>query len=98
MVKETQSNLEVENCTDVRQLQEEWYEIRSSTSKMSWADEVEAMPDPTKNHLSGIILILLRSQMRRLWAKWGINKVAMLQNGVVLVKFETAPSKNDVVQ
>ncbi|KAK6793915.1 hypothetical protein RDI58_007368 [Solanum bulbocastanum] len=56
-VKETQSNLEVETCTDVRQLQEEWYEIRSSTSKMSWADEVEAMPDPMKNHLSGIFFI-----------------------------------------
>jgi len=42
------SNMEVGNHTDARQLRAEWSEIRSSTSKMSWADEVEAMPDRTK--------------------------------------------------
>ncbi|KAH0738379.1 hypothetical protein KY290_037084 [Solanum tuberosum] len=42
------SNMEMGNHTDARQLRAEWSEIRSSTSKMSWADEVEAMPDRTK--------------------------------------------------
>ncbi|KAH0636679.1 hypothetical protein KY289_036594 [Solanum tuberosum] len=41
---------------------------------------------------------VLNGFIQRLWEKWGINKVAMLQNGIVIVKFETATGKDDVVQ
>jgi len=41
---------------------------------------------------------VLNGFIQRLWEKWGINKVAMLQNGIVIVKFEITTGKDDVVQ
>ncbi|XP_059310546.1 uncharacterized protein LOC132061877 [Lycium ferocissimum] len=33
-----------------------------------------------------------------MWGKHGINKVAMMQNGIVMVRFDSAEGKNEVIQ
>lgn len=36
--------------------------------------------------------------IQRQWAKHGINKISMLKNGIVLVRFDTELGKNEVLQ
>lgn len=41
---------------------------------------------------------VLNGFIQRLWAKYGINKVVMLKNGILLVRFDTELGKNEVLQ
>ncbi|XP_070038280.1 uncharacterized protein [Nicotiana tomentosiformis] len=41
---------------------------------------------------------VLNGYIQRQWAKYGINKVVMLKNGIVLVRFDTELGKNEVIQ
>ncbi|XP_019263375.1 PREDICTED: uncharacterized protein LOC109241110 [Nicotiana attenuata] len=41
---------------------------------------------------------VLNGYIQRQWAKHGINKVVMLRNGIVLVRFDTELGKNEVMQ
>lgn len=41
---------------------------------------------------------VLNSYLLRIWGKHGINKIAMLKNGIVMVRFDSEVGKNDVIQ
>ncbi|XP_060183185.1 uncharacterized protein LOC132613154 [Lycium barbarum] len=41
---------------------------------------------------------VMQGFIQRIWAKHGINKIAMLKNGVIIVRFDTEMGKNDVIQ
>ncbi|XP_060211616.1 uncharacterized protein LOC132639151 [Lycium barbarum] len=41
---------------------------------------------------------VLNGYIQRQWGKWGINKIAMLKNGIMLVRFDSAEGKNEVIQ
>lgn len=41
---------------------------------------------------------IIKGYVQRLWGKYGLNKIVMLKNGIVLVRFDTELGKNDVVQ
>ncbi|XP_070006789.1 uncharacterized protein [Nicotiana sylvestris] len=41
---------------------------------------------------------VLNGYIQRIWAKHGINKVSMLKNGIVLVRFDTELEKNKAIQ
>lgn len=41
---------------------------------------------------------VINGYIQRLWAKYGINKIAMLKNGIILVRFDSAVGMNDVIQ
>ncbi|XP_060210447.1 uncharacterized protein LOC132637367 [Lycium barbarum] len=41
---------------------------------------------------------VINGYIQRMWAKHGLNKVAMMKNGVVLVRFDTIEGKNEVLQ
>ncbi|KAH0652597.1 hypothetical protein KY289_030275 [Solanum tuberosum] len=41
---------------------------------------------------------VLKGFIHRLWSKLGINKVAMLKNGIVIVRFDTKVGKQEVLQ
>lgn len=36
--------------------------------------------------------------IQQIWAKFGIDKIAMLKNGVTLVRFENANGRDDVIE
>lgn len=42
--------------------------------------------------------IVMQGYILRLWAKYGINKISMLKNGVILVHFDTENGKNEAIQ
>lgn len=42
--------------------------------------------------------IVIKGYIRRLWGKLGINKIVMLKNGVVLIRFDTAVGKQEVIE
>ncbi|XP_019244532.1 PREDICTED: uncharacterized protein LOC109224406 [Nicotiana attenuata] len=41
---------------------------------------------------------VLNAYVRRIWGKHGINKVSMLKNGIVIVRFDSIMGKNEVLQ
>ncbi|KAG5619842.1 hypothetical protein H5410_005060 [Solanum commersonii] len=41
---------------------------------------------------------VIKGFIQRIWGKHGINKIVMLKNGVVLVRFDTGLGKNEVIQ
>ncbi|XP_019263718.1 PREDICTED: uncharacterized protein LOC109241432 [Nicotiana attenuata] len=41
---------------------------------------------------------VINAYVRRIWEKHGINKVSMLKNGIVIVRFNTSIGKNEVLQ
>ncbi|XP_019252859.1 PREDICTED: uncharacterized protein LOC109231671 [Nicotiana attenuata] len=41
---------------------------------------------------------VLNSYLQRIWGKHGIDKIAMLKNGIVMVRFDSEVGKNDVIQ
>ncbi|XP_019233469.1 PREDICTED: uncharacterized protein LOC109214047 [Nicotiana attenuata] len=41
---------------------------------------------------------VLNSFLQRIWGKRGIDKIAMLKNGIVMVRFDTEAGKNEVIQ
>lgn len=47
-------------------------------------------PHPPFSVMSGYI--------QRQWGKYGINKISMLKNGIVLVRFDTEIGENKVIQ
>lgn len=44
------------------------------------------------------LFAVLHGFIQRLWAKYGINKIVMLKNGIILVRFDSAEGKNEVIQ
>lgn len=40
----------------------------------------------------------MKGFIQHLWAKHGINKISMMKNEVVLVRFDTVEGQNEVVQ
>ncbi|KAH0678960.1 hypothetical protein KY284_020045 [Solanum tuberosum] len=81
--------------------------------KQSWADEVEAMQEVQRrpsiwenfdiNKLCVVLgahppFSILNGYVQRLWGKHGINKVHMLKNGIVLVRFDSIAGKNEAIQ
>lgn len=42
--------------------------------------------------------VVLNGYIQRVWAKYGINKVAIMKNGIVLVRFDSENGKNEVIQ
>ncbi|KAH0652507.1 hypothetical protein KY289_030185 [Solanum tuberosum] len=43
-------------------------------------------------------LSVMNGYIQRLWGKHGINKVSMLKNGIVLVRFDSGMGKDEVLQ
>ncbi|KAH0754209.1 hypothetical protein KY290_024479 [Solanum tuberosum] len=41
---------------------------------------------------------VLKGFIHKLWSKLGINKVAMLKNGIVIVRFDTEVGNQEVLQ
>ncbi|XP_059288637.1 uncharacterized protein LOC132041991 [Lycium ferocissimum] len=41
---------------------------------------------------------VLHGFIQRMWGKHGINKVVMMQNGIIMVRFDTAKGKNEIIQ
>lgn len=41
---------------------------------------------------------VLNGYIKRLWGKYGINKISMLKNGIVLVRFDTTEGQAEVIQ
>ncbi|KAG5597447.1 hypothetical protein H5410_038679 [Solanum commersonii] len=97
--------------------QKEWDEIvqaSSSSSKQSWADEVEAMQEVQKEtinleklrHKQVVCYVLeahppfsiLNGYVQHLWGEHGINKVHMLKNGIVLVRFDSIAGEDEAIQ
>jgi len=41
---------------------------------------------------------MVNGYVQRIWSKYRINKVSMLKNGIMFVRFDTAEAKNEVLQ
>ncbi|XP_070050898.1 uncharacterized protein [Nicotiana tomentosiformis] len=76
-----------------------WSEIardESSSIKLSWADEADLMEEVTNAGFKlEYVSPMTKEEAARLWAKHGKNKISILKNGIVLVRFDTELGKNE---
>nr|XP_016478301.1 PREDICTED: uncharacterized protein LOC107799673 [Nicotiana tabacum] len=68
------------------------------------AEDIESEIEYWKNAVVCYVLgayppfSVLNSYLQRIWGKHGIDKIAMLKNGIVVVRFDTEAGKTEVIQ
>ncbi|KAG5594951.1 hypothetical protein H5410_036183 [Solanum commersonii] len=45
-----------------------------------------------------LLFTVINGYIQRIWAKYGLNKVAMLKNGVIIVRFDSVEGKEEVLK